>query len=890
MTSLEARRKFIEFFAARGHRVVPSSPLVLPNDPTLLFANAGMNQFKDVFTGRQRAEYRRATTVQRCLRVSGKHNDLEMVGRTPRHHTFFEMLGNFSFGDYFKADAIAFAWELITGEYGLPEDRLWVSVFGGSDVLEADGEARSIWRDSVGVRPDRIIELGESENFWRMGETGPCGPCSEIYYDLGPASATVEGESTPETDEGRYLEIWNLVFMQFDQQADGALVPLPAPSIDTGMGLERIVSVLQGKRTNYETDLFTPLLHAAAARAGTVYGKDDEADFSLRVIADHARAFCFLVADGVAPANDRRGYVLRRLLRRAIRHGRKLGLDEPFLQDVTPVVMDSLVPVYPELAAARDAVLDIGLREEQRFAETLSTGLEMLERQLGELAGSGETRVVLPGRDLFKLYDTFGFPLDLARDIAEERGIALDEAGFETEMAKQRDRAKASWKQGVREVVDAELQVLAERYPTRVESYDELSLEGTEVRALLRDGSPVETLGEGQEGQVVLEATPFYAESGGQVGDRGALSGADGRAEVLDTQHPVDGLVLHAVKVESGQLRVGEALLAEVDPQRRAAIRRNHTATHLLHAALREVVGIHVKQAGSLVAPDRLRFDFAHFAPVTERALADIESLINRKVLEDLPVESGVMELEEALGRGAMALFGEKYGQQVRVIEIGDFSLELCGGTHTARTGEIGLVKLTQERSVASGTRRMEAISGEGSLARFREDYGIARALEERFQTPRDHLLEELTRRLEETRELQKELERQKLVVLRARLAGRAERPHVVEGVKVLSERLDGVGPQELRELADSLRQKLGSGVVILGRAEAEKASLLVAVTDDLKGRIPAGELVRTLGKIIGGGGGGRPDLAEAGGKDPARLDEALQAALQAVAERVRSD
>jgi alanyl-tRNA synthetase len=890
MTSLETRRAFLDFFSERDHRVVASSPLVLPGDPTLLFANAGMNQFKDVFTGKERRDYSRAATSQKCLRVSGKHNDLETVGRTPRHHTFFEMLGNFSFGDYFKKDAIAYAWDLITRVYALPAERLWVTVFGGTERFAADDEALAIWRDEVGVRSDRILKLGEADNFWRMGDTGPCGPCSEIHYDLGEDLTSVRGESTPENDERRYIEIWNLVFMQFEQGQDGSVIPLPAPSIDTGMGLERITSVLQDKRSNYETDLFVPVLEAASRRAGVSYGREPEMDFSLRVIADHARAFCFLVADGVVPANDKRGYVLRRLLRRAIRHGRKLGIDEPFLHEITPVVAESLGPVYPELPAAQEAVLEIGRLEEQRFAETLSTGLGVLEGALAKLDRGGESEARLPGKELFRLYDTFGFPLDLARDIAEERGVALDEAGFEAEMAKQRARAQASWKQQTAAEVSGAYRELARSAGSRFVGYEKTRVEGAEILALLRDGSAVESLEEGQEGELVLSETPFYAESGGQVGDTGRISASTGRAAVLDAQRPADELIVHRVRVESGLLERGDAVQAEVDETRRNGIRRNHTATHLLHAALREVVGTHVKQAGSLVAPDRLRFDFTHFSPLTDRALADIESLVNRKVLEDLPVESSVVALDDALGDGAMALFGEKYGDEVRTIAVSGFSLELCGGTHCERTGQIGLFKVVQERGIASGTRRVEAVTGLGALDRFREAHGLLRHLEEELSVPRDRIVAEVERRSEQLRAVQRELEQQRVGLLRERLSRKAADVHQYAGIRVMAERADGLAAQETRELADALRGSLRSGVVVLGRADAGKASLLVAVTEDLKEQLPAGELVRELAKTIGGGGGGRPDMAEAGGKKPDRLDEALAQAGPLVRQRMEAE
>jgi alanyl-tRNA synthetase len=888
MTSHETRRAFLDFFAARDHRLVASSPLVLPGDPTLLFANAGMNQFKDVLTGRESREYKRAASSQKCLRVSGKHNDLETVGRTPRHHTFFEMLGNFSFGDYFKKEAIAYAWELITEVYGLPQERLWVTVFGGTADVEADEEAFAIWRDEVGVPLERILRLGEKDNFWRMGDTGPCGPCSEIHYDLGDDLVSVDGPSTPETDERRYIEIWNLVFMQFNQGGDGVMTPLPAPSIDTGMGLERIASVLQGKRSNYDIDLFRPLLAAAADRAGVSYGQSADTDFSLRVIADHARAFCFLVADGVVPANDKRGYVLRRLLRRAIRHAHKLGIGEPFLEEITPKVIDGMGDVYPELLASREAVLEIGRLEERRFAETLSMGLSVLEESLSGLATSAEKCPVLPGRELFKLYDTFGFPLDLARDIAEERGILLDEEGFESEMAKQRERAQASWKQAAREEVEETYVELAKRVCSAFAGYDRSSVEAAVV-ALVREGREVAVLEEGQEGEVVLDETPFYAEAGGQVADRGHLVTSSGRASVSDVRRPLEGLIVHRVVVDNGTIVMGERLHAEIDEARRAAIRRNHTATHLLHAALREVIGTHVKQAGSLVAADRLRFDFSHFAALSDRALDDIENLINGKVLEDLEVDSAIVDFEEALRHGAMALFGEKYGDEVRVIKIGDFSMELCGGTHCSRTGQIGLVKLIQERGIASGVRRLEAISGMGSLGLFREEHSTMRLLEEQLSVPREKVMSELERRLEQLRATQKELEQQKRRFLRERLAKSVDQARVVSGIRIVAERVEGIRPQEMRELADDLRRTLRSGVVVLGRESGGKASILVAVTEDLKKRLPAGDVVRELGKIIGGGGGGRPDMAEAGGQDAARLDDALDEAGRLIERRMEN-
>ncbi|HEX5042840.1 MAG TPA: alanine--tRNA ligase [Candidatus Polarisedimenticolaceae bacterium] len=877
MTSRETRRAFLEFFAERGHRIVPSSPLVLPSDPTLLFANAGMNQFKDVFTGREKRDYVRAVSSQKCLRVSGKHNDLEEVGRTPRHHTFFEMLGNFSFGDYFKADAVAYAWELVTRVFGIPEDRLWVTVFEGSAAAPADEEADALWRERAGVRAERILRLGEKDNFWRMGDTGPCGPCSEIHFDLGADLTSVSGESNPATDSRRYVEIWNLVFMQFEQHGDGRLVPLPRPSIDTGMGLERITAVLQGKRSNYDTDLFQPILQAVAQRAGTAYGEDADADFSMRVIADHARALSFLVADGIVPANDNRGYVVRRVLRRAIRHGRKLGLTEPFLSHVTPAVLETLGDVYPELIASREAILAVGRREEERFGETLAVGLEHTERAIGELRGQ---TLLLPGEEVFRLYDTFGVPMDVIQDIAQERGIEVDLEGFQSAMQQQRARARASWKGGKAARSQAHVPDAA----TTFLGYDALHAEGLQVVAL----DPPGEAEEGTELTVYLDRTPFYAESGGQVGDTGLLVGGDARLRVLDTFR-AGAAIGHRARVEAGTLHGGAVLSAEVDAARRRAVMRNHTATHLLHAALREVVGTHVKQAGSLVAPDRLRFDFSHFAGMSERALSDVESLVNAKVLEDLAVETDVRELEDALRSGAMALFGEKYGERVRVVRIGDFSLELCGGTHVGRCGEIGLVKLTGERGVAAGTRRVEAISGEASLHRFREEDALVRAVAGLAGSSREELVAELARRLDQVKALQRELAELRRQGREQRVAEGVDEAENVEGVRFFARRVDGVGKDEARALADTLRRKLGSGVVVLGRAEEGKASILVAVTEDLTDRLPAGDLVRELAAIIGGGGGGRKDMAEAGGKDAAKLDQALRSGREAIARRLKA-
>jgi alanyl-tRNA synthetase len=876
MKASEVRRVFLEYFIERGHKQVASSPLILPNDPTLLFANAGMNQFKDLFTGKESREYVRAVSSQKCMRVSGKHNDLEMVGRTPRHHTFFEMLGNFSFGDYFKREAAEFAWELITKVYGVDPDRLWITVFGGSDAAEADEEAYSLWVDKIGVDPARMLRLGEKENFWRMGDTGPCGPCTEIHYDLGEGMASVQGESNPETDENRYMEIWNLVFMQFNQKADGRLIPLPAPSVDTGMGLERITTVMQGVTSNYDTDLFMPLLAAVSERSRVRQGDDPEHDVAMRVIADHVRAMCFLIADGVIPSNDSRGYVLRRILRRAIRYGRKLGIQGSFLGDISPVVLDSLGEIYPEIVSAGDAILEIGKLEERRFSETLTTSLQMLDEALDKTGTEGSGS--LDGKKLFKLYDTFGLPLDLARDIAEEKGVALDEAGFEAEMKRQRSQAQAARKVSTGGEALELYQELAVKNGNQFAGYSDSRLEDVEVRTILRDGCETDHLEEGQLGEIVLGRTPFYAEAGGQVGDTGVISGPSGQLEVLDTVSPLQGLNLSRVKVLHGSISCADKVTAEVDSARRQAIRRNHTATHLLHAALREVVGPHVKQAGSRVGPEQLRFDFSHFSGLDAGALESIEELVNDVILDGLEVVTEEMGTEEAIKLGAMALFGEKYGDKVRVVRIGDFSLELCGGIHSANSSEIGLVKVTSEKGIASGIRRLEAMSGKGALARFRDVEAVVRGLEVALAVPAAELQGEVERRLGHTRQLQQELNRLRVGSMRQTLTEKAASAPETSGIRYLATRVDGMKPSEMRELADELLRSLHSGVLVLARGEEKKASLLVGVTDDLTDRLHAGNLVRALAAMIGGGGGGRKDMAEAGGKDVGKLDETLEA------------
>ncbi len=875
-TGANIRRTFLDFFAARGHKIVPSSPLVPQGDPTLLFTNAGMNQFKDVFLGLEKRDYQRAVTVQKCLRAGGKHNDLDNVGFTHRHHTFFEMLGNFSFGDYFKDDAIAYAWELLTQGFGIPPARLYATVY------TEDDQAERIWREQIGLAADRVFRLGAAENFWAMGDTGPCGPCSELHYDQGPeASELGHADCRFPCECGRYVEIWNLVFMQFERDGAGRLNPLPRPSIDTGAGLERLAAVLQGKRSNYDTDLFQPLIQAAGARAGVAYGAADKSDVALRILADHARASTFLVHDGVMPGNEGRGYVLRKIIRRALRHGRGLGLEGPFLYELAGRVADLMSDAYPELEASRERVAAVLRAEEERFAHTLALALKELDPVLARLAPAGGEAALLPGTEAFRLYDTFGLPLDLLQEIARERRFRLDEEGFQRELEAQRQRARKSWKGGEQASAGAGYQQLAAAGRTRFDGYEATASADSRVRALLLDGTPVEEAPAGAEVEAVLDHTPFYAASGGQIGDRGQFLSARGlAAEVLDTYAPVAGLIVHRLKTRQ-PLRAGDEIEAEVDVARRDATRRNHTATHLLHAALRQTLGTHVKQAGSVVEPGRLRFDFTHYAPLAAEQLEDVERLVNREILRNLPVTTTVLPLDEALATGAMALFGEKYQENVRVVSVPGFSQELCGGTHCHRTGDIGLFKIVYEASVAAGVRRIEAVTGEGAyelaqqaMARLRQASALLRAGEA-------ELAPALERLLEHQRQL--EAENQKLRLRAAQQqAGREER-RLVRGVAVWAARADGLERPALRSLADELRGKLGSGVVALGSRQADKLALIVAVTPDLTSRLSAHALVRALPGLRGGG---KADLAEAGGPDPEQLD-ALLAQVPAAVEKM---
>jgi alanyl-tRNA synthetase len=859
--SSEIRSRFLKYFESQGHETVPSASLIPANDPTLFFTNAGMVPFKDVFTGREQRDYVRATSVQKCLRVSGKHNDLENVGHTARHHTLFEMLGNFSFGDYFKAKAIEMAWAFLTEDLKIDPDRLWITVF------EDDDEALELWAKVPGVRRDRIQRLGEKDNFWSMGETGPCGPCSEIFYDHGPALGV---EGGPATESDRYVEIWNLVFMQYDRAADGTKTPLPSPSIDTGMGLERVAAVMQGVVNNYDTDGFTELMTTAAAIAGVKLGDSDETDTALRVIADHARATGFLIADGIMPSNEERGYVLRRIMRRAIRYGVKIGLKTDFLWRVVDTLIDSMAEAYPELRTRQDFIREVVKSEEERFSQTLDKGLSLLDQACNGL-DNGQP---LPGAIAFKLHDTFGFPLDLTRLICSERGLDLDEPGYAKCMEAQRAAGRAAWKGSGSDTVSDVFHTLANQGAhTRFAGYTEHQA-SSQVLALVQDGSTVDTLS--SSGSVLVAQTPFYAESGGQVGDTGTITGPGFSAAVLDTQSPVSGIVIHQVKVLEGTIQPEQTVQLTVDKSRRGATRLNHTATHLLHSALREVLGEHVLQKGSMVGPERLRFDFSHHKSMSPDELSEVESLVYGQILANQPVVTEECSMEEAEAKGAMALFGEKYGSEVRVVSIDGFSTELCGGTHASRTGDIGLFKISSESSVAAGVRRIEAQTGLGAWTAIRQREIAARAAAAELRTPPEALQEAIVRIVEDRKRLEKEVEQLKTEIARSQAGDLSEQAQDRGDFKVLSAELD-TDPKTLRAEADRLRDQLGSSVVVLGSRQGGSVKLVVTVSKDIAGKqVHAGNLIREIARMVGGGGGGRPDMAQAGGKNPDALPAAL--------------
>ncbi len=862
MTSTEIRASFLEFFRKNGHAVVPSSSLVPGNDPTLLFTNAGMVQFKEVFLGKETRDYSRAATAQRCVRAGGKHNDLENVGYTARHHTFFEMLGNFSFGDYFKREAIHFAWNFITGTLGIPKDRLWVTVY------TEDDEAARIWTEEIGMGPNRCTRMGEKSNFWSMGETGPCGPCTEIFYDHG---AEIPGgpPGSPDEDGDRYVEIWNLVFMQYDRSPEGILTPLPKPSVDTGMGLERVAAVMQGVHSNYDIDLFRSLIRAAAE----VTGATDLESSSLRVIADHIRACAFLIIDGVVPSNEGRGYVLRRIIRRAIRHGYKLGQTQPFFHKLVPALVREMGTYYAELVSGEAQATKVLAQEEVRFAETLETGMALLDAATAELTSS-----VIPGETVFRLYDTYGFPLDLTADVARERGLTIDQAGFDAAMAAQRGRARAASKFGadLRESVKLSGK-------TDFSGYDRLASSGR-VTALVFDGALVDVMRVGQEGQVVLDHTPFYAESGGQIGDAGMLVGQSAQFRVRDTQK-LGASFAHLGVLESGELRVGDEVEAEVDAERRTAIALNHSATHLLHAALRRVLGKHVQQKGSLVAADRLRFDFSHSGAVTAEEQQRIEALVNAEIRRNAPADTRIMALDDAVASGAMSLFGEKYESDVRVLTFGDFSMELCGGTHVERTGDIGLFKIVGESGVAAGVRRIEAVTGQAAYDWVVRVDRVLRDIASLVRGSREDADEKVRELVERSKRLEKEVQQLKSKLATGQGGDISAKATAVGGVKVLAAQIEGADAKALRDSIDQLKQKLGSSVIVLATVEDGKVVLVAGVSADLVAQLKAGDIVGAVAAQIGGRGGGRADFAQAGGTQP----EKLAAALASVESLVRN-
>ena len=861
-TSAEIRQAFLDYFRARDHEVVASSSLVPAEDPTLLFVNAGMVQFKDVFTGKVRRACPRATSSQRCVRAGGKHNDLENVGYTARHHTFFEMLGNFSFGDYFKREAIGYAWEFLTTVMQLPADRLWVTVYSEDD------EAADIWLSEIGIDPDRFTRIGDkpggekykSDNFWSMGDTGPCGPCTEIFYDHGP---DVPGgpPGSPEEDGDRYVEIWNLVFMQYDRDSSGTLNPLPRPSVDTGMGLERLAAVMQGVHSNYDIDLFRHLIKAAAAIAAT----QDVDNSSLKVIADHIRSCVFLIIDGVLPSNEGRGYVLRRIIRRAVRHGYKLGISEPFFHRLVAPLCEVMGDAYPELHANQAHVERILSLEEERFAETLEQGMRLLEEDLAQLDGK-----VIAGETVFRLYDTYGFPRDLTADIARERGLEIDVDGFNAAMDAQRQRARSASRFAAGQGTDLQLDAC-----TAFTGYDHLE-DTAVVVVLLHDGVQVDELTEGQDGQVVLDNTPFYAESGGQVGDRGVIDTGTASFSVRDTQKQGGNAFMHIGTVTGGAFRTGDRVTARVDEGHRQATVLNHSGTHLLHAALRTVLGEHVQQKGSLVGPERLRFDFSHYEPVTPAQLEEIEALVNAQVRANAQAETRLMSMDEAMQSGAMALFGEKYGDEVRVLSIGDFSVELCGGTHVQHAGDIGLFKITSETGIASGVRRIEAVTGENALQWVRDNEHRLADIAGMLKGSREDAGERVAQLVEKTRLLEKELQQLKDKLASSQGSDLAAQAVEIDGVKVLAARMDGADSRVLRDTLDQLKNKLGSAAVVLAAVDGDKISLVAGVTKDQTGRLKAGDLVNVVATQVGGKGGGRPDMAQAGGNDPSALDGAL--------------
>jgi alanyl-tRNA synthetase len=872
MTGNEIRKQFLKYFEKHNHRIVRSSSLVPQDDPTLLFINAGMVQFKRIFLGEEKRDYIRATTSQKCVRAGGKHNDLENVGYTARHHTFFEMLGNFSFGDYFKEKAIDFAWDLLTNGYGFPADKMWASVYLDDD------EAYDLWLKNVGLPEDRIVRFGEEDNFWAMGDTGPCGPCSEILIDRGEEFGCGKPDCTAGCECDRYLEIWNLVFMQFNREASGNMTPLPKPSIDTGMGLERIVSIIQDVPTNFETDLMLPIIRKAEDLAEKRYGDSSTDDVALKVIADHSRAAAFLIGDGILPANEGRGYVLRRIMRRAIRYGRYIGLDKPFLFQTAEVVFDTMKTAYPELAEAAPFITNVIKNEEIRFLETLDTGLKMLNDALADIKAKGQD--IVPGSVIFKLYDTYGFPVDIVRDVVRDENLRLDMDGFDAAMAEQ--RAKSRSKAEFAAISEAYKNLSAKGVKPEFSGYGGLVAE-SEVLILVQDGSEITEAKSGQTIELVTQTTPFYAEAGGQVGDIGKVSGRDFEMTVTDTIKDPTGLIIHRGVVSSGQVKKGDAVSLQVDEEARRATALNHTATHILHAVLRRVLGDHIKQAGSLVAPDRLRFDFTHFSQVDAKQLMEIETLVNQRIRENMPTTIEEMDAEDAFQSGATALFEEKYGDRVRVVSLKDFSKELCGGTHTGRTGNIGLFRITDESSVASGVRRIEALTGQAALAYTQQNQNVLDETARLIKEKPAAVSQRVERLLSDLKTLEKEVSHLKTTMVSRTVALDADVLQKINGTDLLVKKVEVDNPAALRNLADQFKDKIKSGIIVLGSASGAKALLIVVVTKDLTDRFHAGNIVKQIAAVVGGGGGGRPDMAQAGGTHPEKLDQALSKAYEIV-------
>ncbi len=875
MTGQELRNKFIQYFKDRQHAVISSYPLVPKNDPTLLFTNAGMVQFKDVFLGDEKRDYNRAVTVQKCVRAGGKHNDLEMVGRTARHHTFFEMLGNFSFGDYFKKEAIQYGWEFLTEVIGLPRDRLFISVF------QDDDDAFNIWANDMKMPRERIYRMDEKDNFWAMGPTGPCGPCSEIFIDQGKAIGCGKPTCEVGCDCDRYLEIWNLVFMQYDRDTSGKLAPLPKPSIDTGMGLERLAAVVQGRTTNYDTDLMMSIINESAKITGREYGINDEVNVSLRVLTDHARAATFLIGDGVIPSNEGRGYVLRKIMRRALRHGKLLGQKNPFFHKITNKVIEDFKDAYPELTGNSDFIQRVVLNEEESFGNTLHFGTQRLEEILQKVQKENLTSI--PGEEIFKLYDTYGFPTDLVEETAKDAGLGMDMAGYEKAMQEQKTKAMASWKgSGEKEVASFYKEFSQKSPATGFDGYE--STEGqAKILAILKDGTKLDSAKAGDNIELLVDRTPFYGESGGQVGDSGNAFNEKVQMELQDATKPLPGLIVHKAKITNGSIATGDSLTMRIDKSTRNDTALNHSATHLLHAALKEVLGDHIKQAGSLVAPDRLRFDYTHFSPLIEKERGKIEALVNKKIRENISVSTKEMEIEDALKEGAMALFGEKYGDQVRVVTVPGFSMELCGGTHVSATGDIGLFRIVSEGGIASGVRRIEAVTGQTAYEKVHSEYGTLAAIRSLLKAPSDEEISKIKKLLDKNRELEKEISQLKEKMISGNESSDNDNIQKLGDVSLLIKNLDETDAKTLRTYIDNAKNKLKSGIVVAGSVTDGKVAMAAGVTKDLTDKFHAGNIIKEIAVIVGGSGGGRPDMAQAGGTYTDKLDDALKKAEEII-------